>query len=66
MPTSLVKRAWGRGIQQPRVLSELFGTSESAMRIRLDNLGLTGSDDLPAATYFRHAALSLRLLAPSI
>jgi len=64
MPTSLVKRAWGRGLQQPRALSQLFEVSEEAMRIRLDNLGLTDTDDLPAATYFRRATLSSRLFVP--
>jgi Zn-dependent peptidase ImmA (M78 family) len=53
MPTMLVKRAWFQGVQQPRLLSEVFAVSETAMRIRLDRLGLTGDDDLPAATYFR-------------
>lgn len=63
MPTNLVKRAWGHGLQEPRTLSRLFEVSEEAMRIRLDNLGLTGDDDLPAATYFRRPSLRLSLVA---
>jgi hypothetical protein len=62
MPTPLVKRAWAQGIQAPRTLSLLFEVSEEAMRIRLDNLGLTGGDDLPVATYFRRATLRLGYL----
>lgn len=63
MPNSLVKRAWGRGIQEPRALSHLFEVSEEAMRIRLDNLGLTGDEKLPAATYFRRSSRSPNYLA---
>lgn len=62
MPANLVKRAWGRGLQDPRTLCQLFEVSEEAMRIRLDNLGLTGNDDLPAATYFRRSSLDLGYL----
>lgn len=65
MPTSLVKRAWGRGLQEPRTLAQIFEVSEEAMRIRLDNLGLTGDDDLPAATYFRRANVDPSHLIPS-
>jgi Zn-dependent peptidase ImmA (M78 family) len=54
MPVNLVKRVWGRGLQDPHALSKVFEVSEEAMRIRLDNLGLTGNDE-PAATYFRRA-----------
>lgn len=57
MPSMLVKRAWMKGIQHPRTLAQVFEVSVDAMRIRLDNLGLTGDDDLPAATYFRRAHL---------
>jgi Zn-dependent peptidase ImmA (M78 family) len=53
MPTNLIKGAWGQGLQEPRMLSRVFEVSEEAMRIRLDNLGLTNDDELPAATYFR-------------
>jgi Zn-dependent peptidase ImmA (M78 family) len=64
MPTSFMKRAYGCGIQEPRALSELFAVSEPAIRIRLDNLGLTGETDLPAAMYFRRTTISARLFAP--
>lgn len=57
MPTPLVKRAWVQGIQEPRALSDVFEMSPEAMRIRLDNLGLTDDDDLPAATYFRRSVI---------
>lgn len=57
MPTNLIKRAWMQGLQEPRALSEVFEVSRDAMRIRLDNLGLTGDDDLPVAAYFRRAHL---------
>lgn len=65
MPTNLVKRAWGRGLQDARTLSRVFEVSEEAMRIRLDNLGLTGGDELPAATYFRRAGLDPSFLTLS-
>jgi Zn-dependent peptidase ImmA (M78 family) len=53
LPSMLVKRAWTLGLQSPRTLSAVFEVSMEAMRIRLDALGLTGDDGLPAATYFR-------------
>lgn len=53
MPSMLVKRAWVRGLQNPRTLAQVFEVSVEATRIRLDDLGLTGEDDLPAVTYFR-------------
>lgn len=66
MPTYLVKRAWGRGLQEPSALSQLFEVSVEAMRIRLDNLGLTGDDDLPAATYFRRVNPNLDRFALAV
>lgn len=63
MPTNLVKRAWGRGLQDPRTLCQVFEVSDEAMRIRLDNLGLTGDDELPAATYFRRSPLDIEFPA---
>jgi Zn-dependent peptidase ImmA (M78 family) len=63
MPTTLMKRAWGRGLQDPRMLSQVFEVSQEAMRIRLDNLGLTGDDELPAATYFRRSSIELAYLS---
>lgn len=53
MPSMLVKRAWVRGLQNPRTLAQVFEVSVEAMRIRLDDLGLTDDDEQPAATYFR-------------
>ena len=55
MPSMLVKKAWARGLQTPRTLAQVFEVSVEAIRIRLDDLGLTGEDDQPAATYFRRA-----------
>ena len=63
MPTNLVKRAWGHRLQDPRILCRLFEVSEEAMRIRLDNLGLTGDEELPAATYFRRSSLDIDFVA---
>jgi hypothetical protein len=64
MPTMLIKRAWMRGLQNPRTLAQVFEVSVEAMRIRLDSLGLTGDDDQPAATYFRR--VSFNYLAQAI
>ena len=66
MPTSLVKRAWGKGLQDSRTLSQIFEVSEEAMRIRLDNLGLTGDDELPVATYFRRPNLGPSYLTQAV
>lgn len=42
MPKSWVKAAWGQGgIQDLRLLATVFGVSRTAMRIRLEQLGLT-------------------------
>lgn len=41
MPRLWVRRAWTAGSQDLRVLAETFDVSRSAMRIRLDQLGLT-------------------------
>ena len=62
MPSVLMKRAWTRGLQNPRTLAQVFEVSVEAMRIRLDDLGLTGDDELPAVTYFRRANSSLDYL----
>lgn len=55
MPSMQVKRAWTRGLQNPRTLAQVFEVSAEAMRIRLDDLGLTSDDEQPSATYFRRA-----------
>lgn len=41
MPKRLVKRAWGRGLQQPRDLARYFRVSERAIEVRLAQLGLS-------------------------
>src|SRR5579859_7765989 len=61
MPTLLVKRAWTHGLQNQRALAEVFEVSLDAIRIRLDHLGLTDDEDLPAATYFRRTDLAPNL-----
>lgn len=37
----MLKRAWGEGIQRPDRLARLFGISEVAVRVRLEQIGLT-------------------------
>jgi IrrE N-terminal-like domain len=41
MPKRLIKRAWGRRLQRPAVLANLFGVSRRAVEVRLVQLGLT-------------------------
>jgi Zn-dependent peptidase ImmA (M78 family) len=41
MPKRLVKRLWGRGVQQPTWLARYFGVSERAIEVRLAQLGLS-------------------------
>lgn len=43
MPSALVKKAWGYGIQGVTELAEFFGVSEDAMLIRLKTVGLIRS-----------------------
>jgi predicted transcriptional regulator len=52
MPRTVVKRAWGSGIQDIDALAGLFKVSASAMQVRLDYLGLTDGER-PVETYFR-------------
>lgn len=52
MPRTVVKRAWGSGIQDIDALAGLFKVSPSAMQVRLDYLGLTDGER-PVETYFR-------------
>jgi IrrE N-terminal-like domain len=51
MPRTLIKRAWGSGIQRLADLAALFDVSERAIEVRLSQLNLTGSDSrcLPSA-----------------
>ena len=53
MPRSAVKRAWGNGIQDVDALAGLFATSLTAMRIRLDYLGLSNKPKRPIGDYFK-------------
>lgn len=54
MPRTVVKRAWGSGIQDIDALAGLFKVSASAMQVRLDYLGLTDGER-PVETYFRRS-----------
>jgi Zn-dependent peptidase ImmA (M78 family) len=56
MPRTVVKRAWGNGIQDVDALAGLFKVSMSAMQVRLDFLGLS-DEKRPIETYFRRNAL---------
>lgn len=47
----MLKRAWGEGIQQPARLAQLFGMSEVAVRVRLEQIGLTESRARCRSTY---------------
>ena len=40
MPKRLIKRAWGEGLQRPRLLARRFAVSERAIDVRLAQLGL--------------------------
>jgi Zn-dependent peptidase ImmA (M78 family) len=55
MPKRLIKRAWGNGIQRPEDLAQTFDVSEPAIRIRLAQLRLTGSERrcTPPMTHIR-------------
>lgn len=48
----MLKRAWGEGIQQPARLARLFGMSETAVRVRLQQIGLVDTRErcAPPAT----------------
>ena len=45
VPKRLLKRAFGDGVQKPAELAEIFAVSEPAIRVRLAQVGLTGTDD---------------------
>ncbi|MEX5710153.1 ImmA/IrrE family metallo-endopeptidase [Parafrankia sp. FMc6] len=56
MPRTALKRAWSSGIQDLEALAGQFNVSLTAMRIRLDYLGLTNEADRPVSEYFRLTA----------
>jgi hypothetical protein len=56
MPRVAMKRAWAHGIQDVEALADLFCTSLTAMRIRLDYLGLTNKPKRPIGDYFTRKA----------
>ncbi|MDP9340532.1 MAG: ImmA/IrrE family metallo-endopeptidase [Actinomycetota bacterium] len=41
MPRPWLKRQWGRGVQDPRVLARRFEVSQAAMNVRLRQIGLS-------------------------
>ena len=41
MPRPWVKRAWASGVQDPRTLARMFDVSAAAIRVRLDQIGLS-------------------------
>ena len=45
VPRVALKSAWGNGLQRPAVLAEHFGVSEAAIRVRLDQTGLSREID---------------------
>jgi hypothetical protein len=53
MPRTALKRAWSSGIQDLEALAGQFNVSLTAMRIRLEYLGLTSEPDRPVSAYFR-------------
>lgn len=57
VPSTLLKQAWSRGIQDVPALAALFTVSAEAMHIRLENEGFIDTDPRPIATYFRRNAL---------
>jgi predicted transcriptional regulator len=68
MPRTVVKRAWGSGIQDLGALAGLFKVSASAMQVRLDYLGLSDGER-PVEIYFRrgganNVAALLKSLTP--
>lgn len=59
MPSALVKKAWGYGIQGVSELAEFFGVSEDAMLIRLKTVGLIRNGVTKQMFYRRpHLALA--------
>lgn len=60
VPSTLLKQAWARGIQDIPALAALFMVSTEAMQIRLENEGFIDTDPQPIATYFRRSGLILQ------
>jgi Zn-dependent peptidase ImmA (M78 family) len=60
VPSTLLKQAWARGIQDVPALAALFTVSAEAMQIRLENEGFIDPDPRPIATYFRRSGLLLQ------
>jgi hypothetical protein len=57
VPSTLLKQAWARGIQDVNALAGLFDVSSEAMHIRLSNEGFLDDSSRPIATYFRRSGL---------
>lgn len=60
VPSTLLKQAWARGIQDVSALAALFTVSTETMHIRLENEGFLDTDPRPIATYFRRSTLLLQ------
>jgi Zn-dependent peptidase ImmA (M78 family) len=60
VPSTLLKQAWARGIQDVPALAALFVVSVEAMQIRLENECFLDADPRPVATYFRRSTLLLQ------
>ena len=45
IPRTALKHAWGNGLQHPAVLADHFSVSEAAIRVRLDQTGLSREVD---------------------
>lgn len=70
VPKRLLKRAWGSGLQRPRVLAEHFGVSMAAVEVRLAQTGLSVERDrcarpihTPRSTHQRFEVMSRRRFA---
>jgi hypothetical protein len=58
VPSSMVKKAWGYGIQGLSELADFFGVSEDAMQIRLKTVGLIRSG-ITKQMFYRSPRLAL-------
>jgi Zn-dependent peptidase ImmA (M78 family) len=64
MPKSLLKRAWGNGVQTPDALAALFDASARAVEVRLAQIGLSEPIDRCDATpHFRPRGRYFRQLS---
>ncbi|GAA1760302.1 ImmA/IrrE family metallo-endopeptidase [Nostocoides vanveenii] len=50
IPRPALKRAWGNGLQRVDDLADYFGVSRQAIEVRLDQTGLSATNDLTATS----------------